>query len=177
MKQQEITDRVRALADPILESGGFELVEIQYRREQPGWVLRLFVDRLPAADSESRPTDSDGRTDPDEPGVTLNDCTDLSRAIGRILDVEDVIPNPYTLEVSSPGLNRLLTRPRDFIRFSMRTVAVRLEGPEGKRRLKGRLLGMEEGRIRLEVDGRTEIHDMAQVKVIRLEPEIRWSRD
>ena len=85
MMSKEIVDRVRAIADPILFNEGMELVDIEYRRESKGWVLRLYLDK--------------------EGGVTLDDCTRVSQEVGRNLDVEDFIQTPYTLEVSSPGLD------------------------------------------------------------------------
>ena len=88
MVSEEIADRVKALADPILFNEGMELVDIEYRRESRGWVLRLYLDK--------------------EGGVTLDDCTRISQEVGRTLDVEDVLETPYTLEVSSPGLTRRL---------------------------------------------------------------------
>jgi hypothetical protein len=94
-----------------------ELVDIEYRREPVGWVLRLTIDK--------------------GGGVTLDDCTRVSQEIGRSLDVEDVIPNPYHLEVSSPGLDRPLKNERDFIRFSDRRIRVKTMDPmENKRLLK-----------------------------------------
>ena len=80
------------MADPILSNEGMELVEIEYRREARGWVLRLYIDK--------------------EGGVTLDDCTRISQEVGRSLDVEDFILIPYTLEVSSPGLTRPLKTKR-----------------------------------------------------------------
>ena len=87
---QEIVDRVRVIADPILSNQEMELVEIEYRREGKGWVLRLYIDK--------------------EGGVTLDDCSRVSQEVGRSLDVEDFILTPYTLEVSSPGLTRPLKK-------------------------------------------------------------------
>ena len=92
MDQEEILKRVGELSEPILAGEGFELVEIQFRRESRGWILRLFVDR--------------------EGGMSLDDCVRLSHEIGRGLDVEDLIEMPYTLEVSSPGLTRSLKTSR-----------------------------------------------------------------
>ena len=82
----EIINRVASLVTPILLDEGLELVDLDYRREATGWVLRLYIDQ--------------------EGGVTLNDCARISREVGRILDVENPISTPYALEVSSPGLRR-----------------------------------------------------------------------
>ncbi len=131
---KEVADRVRAIADPILSEQRIELVEVEYRREAKGWVLRLYIDK--------------------EGGVTLDDCSRISQAVGRSLDVEDFILNPYTLEVSSPGLTRLLKNEKDFLRYRNRLIKVRTIDPvENRRQFKGKLLGTSEGRIEIEVDG------------------------
>ncbi len=91
-------DRVKATANSILSSEDMELVDVEYRREPGGWVLRLMIDKIG--------------------GVTLDDCTRVSQEMGRSLDVEDLISNPYHLEVSSPGLDRPLKNEQDFMKFS-----------------------------------------------------------
>ena len=111
---KEIVGQVQAIVNPILLSEGLELVEIQYRREARGWVLRLFIDK--------------------EGGVTLDDCTRISQEIGRNLDVEDFILTPYILEVSSPGLTRPLKEEKDFIKYCNHLVKVKTLNPiEGHR--------------------------------------------
>jgi ribosome maturation factor RimP len=134
MMSKEIIDRVRAVANPILSSEAMELVEIQYRREAKGWVLRLYING--------------------EGGVTLDDCTRVSNEVGRSLDVEDFIPTPYTLEVSSPGLTRPLKEEKDFIRYCNRLIKVKTFNPiENRRQFKGRLLGISENKLEIESDG------------------------
>ncbi|MGD0916213.1 MAG: ribosome maturation factor RimP [Thermodesulfobacteriota bacterium] len=131
---KEIIDRVRTVANPILSSEGMELVEIQYRREARGWVLRLYLDK--------------------EGGVTLDDCTRASREVERSLDVEDFIPSPYTLEVSSPGLTRSLKDEKDFLRYCNRLIKVKTLNPiENRRQFMGKLLKISENRIEIETDG------------------------
>jgi ribosome maturation factor RimP len=132
---KEIVDRVRAIANPILISEGMELVEVEYRRESRGWVLRLYMDK--------------------EGGITLDDCTRISREVGRSLDVEDFILTPYTLEVSSPGLNRPLRDEKDFIRFCGHLIKVKTFSPiENRRQFKGKLLRVSENRIEIETESR-----------------------
>jgi len=132
---KEIVDRVFAIADLVLTNEGLELVDVEYRREARGWVLRLYIDR--------------------EGGVTLDDCTRVSQEVGRILDVEDFILAPYTLEVSSPGVNRTLKREKDFLKYRNRLIRVKTFDPIGNRRqFKGRLLGLFENRVEIEIDGR-----------------------
>ena len=131
---KEIIDRVRTVANPILSSEGMELVEIQYRREARGWVLRLYLDK--------------------EGGVTLDDCTRASREVERSLDVEDFIPSPYILEVSSPGLTRSLKDEKDFLRYCNRLIKVKTLNPiENRRQFMGKLLKISENRIEIETDG------------------------
>jgi len=127
---KEIMDRVHAMVNPIFSNEGMELVEVEYRREARGWVLRLYVDK--------------------EGGVTLDDCTRVSQEVGRILDMEDFISIPYTLEVSSPGLTRTLKSEKDFIKYRNRLIKVKTLDPiENRRQFKGKLLGINENRIEI----------------------------
>ena len=131
---KEIVDRVQAIANPILLNEGLELVEIQYRREARGWVLRLYIDK--------------------EGGVTLDDCTRISQEVGRSLDVEDFILTPYALEVSSPGLTRPLKDKKDFIRYRNHLIKVKTSSPiESLRQFKGKLLKVSENQIEIETEG------------------------
>ena len=129
----EIIDRIRTLAEPILRDVGIELVEIQYRREGSGWVLRLYIDK--------------------EGGITLEDCTQVSHEVSRHLDVEDFIYAPYTLEISSPGLNRPLKTEKDFLKYrNHRIKVVTCDLTERRRQFKGKLLGFFENQIEMEVE-------------------------
>ncbi|MFH1134756.1 MAG: ribosome maturation factor RimP [Pseudomonadota bacterium] len=164
---EDIIARVENLVQPVLDSEGLELVEVQYRREKPGWVLRLFIDRKPLREESG-----------EIPGarVTLDDCVAVSREVGRLLDVEEALANSYTLEVSSPGLDRLLTKPSDFSRFTGRKIVVKAVGPEGRRKVKGRLLGLADGKISLEVDRDVVLIPFEQAEKVRLEPEVNWPK-
>lgn len=112
---------VRCLTDTVesvVESEGMELVDLQFRRERVGWVVRIFIDKTG--------------------GVNLDDCGAVSRQIGHVLDVENVIPYSYTLEVSSPGVNRPLKTLEDFIRFQGNLVQVQLSTPlQGRKKWVG----------------------------------------
>ena len=138
MKESAVTDadilvKVRPVAERILESEGMELVDIEYRRERGGRVLRLIIDQ--------------------EGGVTLDDCASISHELDRNLDVEDISPGPYTLEVSSPGLNRPLKKESDFHRFINRVVRVKTASPvEDRRTFRGRLLACRDGSVEIEVE-------------------------
>jgi ribosome maturation factor RimP len=130
---KEIVDQVRSMVDPILLNEGMELVDIEYRRESKGWVLRLTLDK--------------------EGGVTLDDCTRVSQEVGRNLDVEDFIQTPFTLEVSSPGLTRPLKTEKDFMKYCNRLIKVKTVDPvENRRQFKGELLGVSQGQIEIKVE-------------------------
>lgn len=130
---EEILERVRLLTDPILSSIGMELVDVQYRREARGWVLRLIIDK--------------------EGGVTLDDCTLVSREMGRALDVEDLISTPYALEVSSPGLDRPLKTERDYLKYRDHLIRVKTFSPvENRREFKGKLLGIANNLIEIQIN-------------------------
>jgi len=163
--REEIIRKVESLAEPILSSEGLELVEVQYRRENRGWVLRFFIDRVPGLNDVSS-------FSPLGSGVTLEDCVSLSRELGRLLDVEDVIPGAYSLEVSSPGLNRPLKKAADFGRFAGRLVNVKIKAGEGQRKFKGRLVGLDNGLIRLKVENQVLDIPYDQAERVQLEPEI-----
>lgn len=105
MAKMDMVDQVSALAAPLLDSLGIELVDIEYRKEGQGMVLRLYIDK--------------------PGGVMLDDCADVSRELSEILDVEDIVHAHYNLEVSSPGLNRPLKKEADFQRYIGRMVKIR----------------------------------------------------
>jgi len=131
-----IIDRVRAIVLPIVLSEGMELVDIEYRRESGGWVLRVILDK--------------------QGGVTLDDCTRVSQEVGRNLDVEDMIPTSYALEVSSPGLSRPLKTEKDFTKYLHQLVKVKTVDPiENRRQFKGKLLAVSENGVEIQVDGRS----------------------
>jgi len=135
VKFEKLLEEVRQQIDPLLRAQGFELVDLEYQRGPQGWVLRIYIDR--------------------EGGITLDECAEVSGEIGTLLEVKDVIPNPYVLEVSSPGLTRPLKKPEDFSKFSHRLVKIKLYEPlDGRKNFKGTLLGLEGEKVRLEAEGR-----------------------
>jgi ribosome maturation factor RimP len=148
----EVIDRVREIVAPVLLEEGMECVDLEYRREAPGWVLRLYIDK--------------------EGGVTLDDCTRINQKVGRILDVENPIETPYHLEVSSPGLTRPLKTERDFVKYRNRLVKVKTIEPIGNRRLfKGKLLGVVDRGIEVEMDGEVFHIPIQNIAKARLELE------
>jgi ribosome maturation factor RimP len=134
LKSEKLLQEVREVVEPILQSQGYELVDLEYQRESRGWVLRIYLDR--------------------EGGITLDDCSGVSHEVGAVLEVKDVIPNAYVLEVSSPGLTRPLKKPEDYNRFRNQLVKIKLFQPlDGRRNFKGTLLGLEVETVRVEADG------------------------
>jgi len=130
---ENIIAAIEEYAGPVLDDMGLELVEVQFRREGHGWVLRIFVDR--------------------EQGVTIDDCARVSREISTWLDVEDLIEHAYHLEVSSPGLERPLKKPADYERFAGRMARIKLKEPRDNRRVfTGILESIQENEVTLIVD-------------------------
>lgn len=140
---RDVVALVAPVAEELAARLGLEVVDVEYRREGGGWVLRVFIDK--------------------PGGVTLDDCQALSEELSDRLDDLDPIPTSYSLEVSSPGIERPLKRPADFERFAGRRVHVRTFAPlEGRRNFQGRLVGLVEGDVVLETDaGQVAIpHDL-----------------
>lgn len=150
---------VTAIALPILESMGLELVDIEFGRVGPDAVLRLFIDK--------------------EGGVLLDDCAGLSRELSMILDVEDVIACNYSLEVSSPGLDRPLKKQADYDRFAGRLIKVRTYQPflddSGNKRktFLGKLEGLAGGIVKMTLsEGQTASIPIERVAKANLEFEL-----
>ena len=145
------------LAEPYVRDAGFDLIEVQFAREQRGAVLRLFIDR---------PTGSVG----DQTLIGVDDCERVSRDVSAALDVADNISHTYLLEVSSPGLDRPLRRERDFARFVGESARVRLEaGVEGRRNFSGTIQAAKDGRVEIACDGRSyelPIDDIVRANLI-----------
>jgi ribosome maturation factor RimP len=147
---QEWTDiiikQVEVLAKPLLLAEGMDLVDITYRHEQGRWILALFIDK--------------------EGGVTIDDCVAISREFGDILDVKDIIPGSYSLEVSSPGLDRPLKRVEDFNRFKDRKIRVKTGSlVEGRKNFQGILLGYQDGIVRVEVEDK--VYDIPYESIVK----------
>lgn len=136
---RELTSSLWELIEPVLEPEGIELVDIEFKNEMGRWVLRLYID-APG-------------------GIKLNHCELVSRQVGALLDMKDPIDHSYHLEVSSPGINRVLRKERDFDLYAGSPVRIKTRRKlDGRRNFKGTLKGVEKSRIVLEVDGqRVEI--------------------
>ena len=132
-------ERVREIAERVAASSGLEIVEIEFLGGGKARMLRVFLDK-PAAG-----------TDP-LAGVTHDDCANFSREFGTILDVEDVMPGSYTLEVSSPGLDRKLIKAADFNRFTGSRLKLTTRQPvDNNRHFEGRLESFKDGRLTLDL--------------------------
>ena len=129
------TQQLLAVAEPVVTGQGYELVDLEFKLDPQagGWVLRVFIDR-PA-------------------GVGLDDCATVSRELSAVLDVADVITQHYSLEVSSPGLNRPLKKEADFARFVGKKAKIRTRRPigESRRNFSGTLVGVDAGKVKIDV--------------------------
>jgi ribosome maturation factor RimP len=132
-------ERVREIAERVASSSGLEVVEIEFLGGGKARMLRVFLDKASAG------------TDP-LAGVTHEDCASFSREFGTILDVEDVMPGSYTLEVSSPGLDRKLIKAADFTRFAGSRLKLTTRQPvDNNRHFEGRLESFKDGRLTLDL--------------------------
>jgi ribosome maturation factor RimP len=182
--------RLIALIEPLLTGLGYELVELEYVPGRSNGLLRIYIDRLRPADGADRPQveeeqnnvtvalDDDDRiaagdeTDLRESGIGIDDCERVSREVSALLDVEDPIPTAYTLEVSSPGSDRVLRTKAHFDRFAGSRVHVELKAPrDGRRRYTGTLKSVSEAGIELEVDRQPVSVPFDEIEKARLAPE------
>mgnify|MGYP001569432515 FL=1 len=130
LKGEDIITQVKELAEPVLAQKGMELIDVEYKMEYGRWVLRLFIDK-----SE---------------GITVDDCGDVSRELGTILDVKNIITHAYNLEVSSPGLDRVLTRENDFLKYKGKKVKIKTKQPiSGRSNFSAVLDDFKEGMVLL----------------------------
>ena len=125
-------DRLRPLIQDVVEGQGYEFVDAEFKGAGKNSVLRIFID-APA-------------------GISHRDCELVSEQVGTVLDVEDLIPFSYTLEVSSPGLDRKLFKESDYTRFSGKLARIQTRIPLRQQRVfRGRLQGLHDGNVRLEL--------------------------
>lgn len=125
--------KVTEFVSPVLNEMGFELVDIEYLSQYGRWVLRIYADK--------------------EGGITLDECARVSREVGDLMDVKDLIPHEYVLEVSSPGLNRPLKKEKDFEKAIGKNVKIKMFAPvNGRRRFTGYLKKIIQGTVYIEID-------------------------
>lgn len=129
-----LRDQLIELLQPVVVNLGYELWELEYAARSGGGLLRLYIDS--------------------PQGITLEDCERVSRAVSAIMDEKDPIAGQYTLEVSSPGLDRVLRTAEHFARFNGERVKVETTTPvNGRKRFAGRLTDVSDGQIALEIEG------------------------
>jgi ribosome maturation factor RimP len=149
-----LRERLIALTEPLLGQLGYELVDLEYAAGRASAVLRFFIDR--------------------PQGIGLDDCERVSHELSALLDVEDPVPTAYTLEVSSPGMDRVLRTPAHFQRFVGQRIWLELRAArDGRRRYTGRLTAFDAEGIEMQVDGATVSVPYADIGRARLAP--LWS--
>lgn len=147
-----IINAVERLVTPILIENNLELVEIQYRQEPVGWVLRIIIYS--------------------KDGVSVDDCATVSRELSHILDVEDLIQQKYFLEISSPGLDRPLKNEKDFLRNIGEKVKLTYIRQEHNKSIIGTIARVNNGAIVLQVDGGLQSFNLAEIIKAKLEIEV-----
>ena len=145
------TEQLEKAITPLVEQEGAELVDLTFAKEGPKWVLRAYIDK--------------------PGGFTLDDCAYFSDRIGALMDETDLVTQSYVLEVSSPGLDRIVKKEKDFQRFSGKTVKLRLKAPQnGQRNFKGTLRGWKDGNVLVEVKpGETLSFSFPLIDEVRLD--------
>ncbi|ANO51498.1 ribosome maturation factor RimP [Woeseia oceani] len=147
------SEELARLLEPAIEGLGYELCDLEAKLGGRDGVLRIFIDK------------------PD--GIVLEDCEKVSRQISAILDVEDPLPGQYALEVSSPGLDRRLSKPAHFERFLGEVVKIKLRMPlDGRRNYRGTLVAANEENIEVEVDGQAHSLPIKTIELARLVPSL-----
>lgn len=150
MNKKEIVEKVTEYLEPVAEAFGYEVVDVEFVKEGPSYYLRLYIDK--------------------EGGITIEDCQKTSRAIEVVLDEKDPIELPYILEVSSPGLDRILKKDKDFEKFQGNVVDVKLyEAINKQKHFQGELVRKTEELLTLlDEAGNTLEFSMKNVAVVRL---------
>ena len=151
-------ERLRALLEPAVTALGYELVGVEYFPQGSGSMVRVYIDS------------------PD--GITVDDCERVSHQVSGVLDVEDPVRGGYTLEVSSPGVDRPLYTPEDFSRFAGERVRVRLDVPvQGRRNITGILKGFSDGNVVVLEDGEERRLPLDAIGKAKLAPELDFRRN
>ncbi len=151
MRYTALAEKVKELAEPVVDELGLELVDVVYATESGRRILRVIIDG--------------------PGGVTIDDCTMVSRELGTLLDVEDVVPESYSLEVSSPGLDRPLVREKDFRNAVGKNIRLRTKEPlDGRRNFRAVLVGVGDDSVTLEdSEGRLWKIELSNIDKARLE--------
>ncbi len=139
-----VSDQIEQLIEAPIETLGYELVGVEYVKNGSNTVLRIYIDA--------------------DQGISIEDCERVSHQVSGILEVEEPITSAYSLEVSSPGFDRPLFKERDFVRFADNEVKITMKLPvQGRRNFKGRLEGVINGNVLIEVDG--EVYELPLTKL------------
>src|SRR6266850_2351811 len=150
-------DRIRRLIEEVVESHGYELVEAELKGAGKNSIVRIFIDKLA--------------------GISHHDCELISEQVGTVLDVEDLIPSTYTLEVSSPGLDRKLVKESDYTRFEGKLARIQTRIPLNQQKVfRGRLQGLCEGKVRLELH-KGDLLDIPLDVIQEARLEIDWAAE
>lgn len=161
MGAETVVDKVRAIADRVAGGYGLEVFDVQFRREAPGMVLRVQIDRPGPAAKE-------------DDSVSVADCASVSRDLSAIFDVEEVVPGAYTLEVSSPGLDRPLRRLDDYRRFTGRLAKiVTREKVDGQGFFRGKIAGVDGQDVLIDGDDR-RTHRVPHAVITRANLEVEF---
>ena len=148
-RRETYETRTEALLQPIAEQNGVEIYDVEYVKEGSGWYLRAYIDK--------------------EGGVSIDDCEAVSRALSDALDLEDYIEDAYTLEVSSPGLGRVLKKDRHLDRSIGEEVELKLYRPQEKRKeFSGILKGYTADAVVIDEDGQERTFVRKDIALIRL---------
>ncbi|MFA4916515.1 MAG: ribosome maturation factor RimP [Syntrophales bacterium] len=160
MTFQTYKDKIKQLVEPVIESEEMELIDVECLKMKSRWVVRIYIDK--------------------EAGVTLDDCCKISNQVSDILDIHDVLLGSYSLEVSSPGLDRPLVRDKDFIKYRGHKVRVKVtEKLEGIKNFRGKLIDFceEEGNKVLVVDTAGKVHRIPKKLVVKANIEYDFDAD
>ena len=135
MAKVPVAQSITSLIGPVLTTKGLELADVEYKKEGKNWVLRIFIDK--------------------EEGVTVADCQKISHLVGDLIDVEETITTPFTLEVSSPGLDRALKREKDFLKSKGKRIRLHIIVPvDNRRKFIGILEDFRNQTIFMDLDGK-----------------------
>lgn len=149
MKKQDIEEKCTELVMPIIEEGGYDLWDVEYVKEGTDYYLRVFADK--------------------EGGIGIDDCVDISRKLETKLDEEDFIKDAYILEVSSPGLTRVLKKDKEFAKSIGRPIDIKLyKALNGQKELEGELKSFDEKTLTVNISGEDTVINREDISVVRL---------
>lgn len=150
MAKKGIEEQVMEFSQPVVERLGLELVDVEFVKEGASWYLRVYIDK--------------------PGGIEVDDCQAVSGQVSDLLDQHDPITQAYYLEVSSPGLDRSLKKDKDFEKYTGELIKLNTYAPlDGKKSFTGKLLGLQDDGIHLEVNGQERVFPREKVSSVKLE--------